>query len=147
MARAANPHAMQPAKPGPTRTAPPQTPDGFPWSGPYLRHTVFGATGIVYLLLGFEALRIVWAAGSGLEAWDAVQAGLAGPLSVVLHAVALAAVVFVGVRFFGLFPRAQPPRIGPLKPPPPPVLHAMLYAAWLGVTLVFSAILAGGLCG
>jgi fumarate reductase subunit C len=138
---------MQSAKPGSTRTAPPQAPDGFPWSGPYLRHTLFGATGVVYLLLAFEALRIVWAAGSGPAAWNAVQSDLAEPLCVALHVVALAAVVFVGVRFYSLFPRAQPPRIGPAKPPPPPVLHAMLMAAWLGVTLLFAVILSGGLFG
>ena len=52
-------------------------------------------------------------------------------------------VVFVAVRFFGLFPKAQPARIGPAKPPPAPLLHAMLYVLWLGITAVFSAILAG----
>jgi fumarate reductase subunit C len=61
--------------------------------------------------------------------------------------VAFAAVIFVGVRFFSLFPKAQPPRIGPAKPPPRPVLHAMLIAVWIGVTLLFALILSGGLCG
>jgi len=61
--------------------------------------------------------------------------------------VALASVLFVGVRFFRLFPKAQPPRIGPAKPPPGPVIHGMLYAVWIGVTVVFAAILAGGLFG
>ena len=36
-------------------------------------------------------------------------------------------------------------RIGPLKPPPRPLIHAGLYAAWIGITVLFSAILAGGL--
>ena len=53
--------------------------------------------------------------------------------------------VFVGVRFFSLFPKAQPPRIGPAKPPPAPVILTMLYALWIGFTVVFAAILAGGL--
>ena len=56
----------------------------------------------------------------------------------------LACVLFVGVRFFRFFPKAQPPRIGPAKPPPPGVIHAGLYLAWIAITLVFAAILAGG---
>ncbi|MND05151.1 hypothetical protein D3C83_257690 [compost metagenome] len=58
---------------------------------------------------------------------------------------ALACVIGVGVRFFRLFPKAQPPRIGPLKPPPRGLILAGLYAAWIGVTVLFGAILAGGL--
>jgi len=49
------------------------------------------------------------------------------------------------VRFFGFFPRAQPPRIGPLKPPPQPVILGGLYVAWIGVTVVFSLVLSGAL--
>ena len=58
---------------------------------------------------------------------------------------ALVSVIFVGVRFFRFFPKAQPPRIGPLKPPPQPVILGTLYAVWVGATVVFGAILAGGL--
>ena len=54
-------------------------------------------------------------------------------------------VVFVAVRFFRLFPKAQPAFIGPLKPPPRPLIHLGLYAAWLGVTALFVLILAGGI--
>ena len=53
--------------------------------------------------------------------------------------------IFVGIRFFRLFPKSQPARIGPAKPPPGPVILAGLYVAWIGVTLLYSAILAGGL--
>ena len=50
----------------------------------------------------------------------------------------------VGVRFFRLFPTAQPPRIGPAKPPPAAILTAMLYSVWIGITLVMTWVLAGG---
>jgi fumarate reductase subunit C len=116
------------------------------WSHPRIRtYLLFDATGIVYLLLGLVALRVVWALGSGPEVWDATLASLANPLYVAFHVLGLASVIFVGVRFYRLFPKSQPPRIGPVKPPPQPVILGMLYAAWVGVTLVFAAILAGGI--
>jgi fumarate reductase subunit C len=70
---------------------------------------------------------------------------LSNPLYIAFHALALVCVVFVAVRFFGLFPKAQPAHIGPAKPPPAPLIQAGLYAAWLGVTLVVTVILAGGI--
>jgi fumarate reductase subunit C len=143
--RPAHPHAMQPSRAGRTRTAPPSLPDKFPFAGRYLAYTLFDLTGIVYFVVGFGILRLVWALGSGPEAWQAVQERNARPGLIAFHVFALACVVFVAVRFFRLFPKAQPPRIGPAKPPPGPVIHAMLYAVWLGVTLVFATILAGGL--
>jgi fumarate reductase subunit C len=127
VAHLADPHAMAAAKPGATRTAPPRMPPEFPLRGRYLAYTLFDATGAVYLLLGLLALRLVWA------------------LYLAFHALALAAVVFVAVRFFRLFPKAQPPKIGPLRPPPQPVIHAMLYAAWALVSVLMTAILAGGI--
>ena len=68
---------------------------------------------------------------------------LRSPVYIGFHALSLAAVCFVAVRLFSLFPKAQPPRIGPAKPPPAPILLGMLYAAWLGVTVGLGAILAG----
>jgi fumarate reductase subunit C len=136
---------MQPARAGRTRTAPPALPDKFPFAGRYLAYTLFDLTGFVYLVVGFGILRVVWALGSGPEAWQALRDRNASPGLIAFHLFALACVAFVGVRFFRLFPKAQPPRIGPLKPPPGRVIHAMLYAVWLGVTLVFATILAGGL--
>ena len=41
--------------------------------------------------------------------------------------------------------RVLHPRIGPVKPPPPSVIHALLYVAWIAVTGVFAAILAGAM--
>ena len=147
MAHPAHPEAMAPSTPGGTRTAPPMRPPQYPFTGRYRAYTLFGWTGLLYLLLGFLALRVVWALGDGQAAFDAVLASFEHPLYIAFHVLALAGVCFVAVRFFGLFPKAQPPRVGPLKPPPAPVILATLYVAWLGATVVFAAILAGGLFG
>ena len=141
----AHPHAMAPAKPGRTRTAPPQRPPHFPSQGRYRTYTIFGWTGVIYLLLGFLGIKTIWALGNGAAAWDAQLASFQHPIYLAFHALALVTVIFVGVRFFSLFPKAQPPRIGPLKPPPAPVILGMVYGLWVGVTLVFGAILSGGL--
>ena len=143
MAQPAHPHAMAPSRPGRTRTAPPMKPGTWPTSPRYLTYLAFDFTGLVYLLVGLVALRAAWALGSGPEAWARLQAQFANPLYVAFHALTLAAVIFVGVRFFRLFPKAQPARIGPAKPPPRPVLHAMLYAAWIGLTAGLVAVLGG----
>jgi fumarate reductase subunit C len=143
MTRPADPQAMQPRKPGSTRTAPPSVSDDF-WTRPrMLTYLLFDATGIVYILVGLVAMRVAWALAAGPEQWEALLENFARPGYVILHVVALVSAIFVGVRFFRLFPKAQPARIGPLKPPPRPVLHAMLYAAWLGITVVLLAILGG----
>lgn len=145
MARNSNPQAMMPKKPGSTRTAPPQLPDQFPFDGRYRAYTLFDATGVLYVMLGFLALGSVWALGTGAQAWaDVLQIYRSG-VYIVFHLIALAAVLFVGVRFFGFFPKAQPPRIGPLKPPPQPVILGMLYAIWIGVAGLMTIILAGGI--
>lgn len=145
MGRAAHPESMAPSRPGRTRTAPPQMPPQMPWQGRYFAYTLFGMTGILYLLAGFVALRAVWALGDGPARWAELQGQFAHPGYVAFHALALVAVVFVGVRFFRLFPKAQPAKIGPLKPPPRPVLHAMLYAVWIAVSGGLALVLAGGI--
>lgn len=143
MARPADPHAMQGSKPGSTRTAPPQVPDDF-WTRPrMLTYLLFDATGFVYILVGLVALRVAWALRDGQAAWDALMLDFAGPAYLIFHLIALLSVLFVGVRFFRLFPKAQPAQIGPARPPPPAILHAMLYAAWIGITLVLLAVLGG----
>jgi fumarate reductase subunit C len=106
-------------------------------------YLLFDATGIVYLLVGFVALRVAWALAAGRDAWQGLMRSFAHPLYLLFHAIALVAAIFVGVRFFRLFPKSQPARIGPLKPPPRPLLHAMLYAAWGAVTLVLLVVLGG----
>ncbi len=73
------------------------------------------------------------------------MARLRHPLYIAFHVVCLVSVVFVAVRFFSLFPKAQPKAIGPLKPPPGNVIHAALYVVWLGITAIMTVILAGGI--
>jgi len=143
MSRPANPNAMQPERPGRTRTAPPQLPPKFPFSGRYRAYTLFDWTGLIYLLLGFLALRVVWALGSGEPAWNHVIRDFEHPLYIAFHVLSLASLIFAGVRFFRFFPKSQLPRVGPVKPPPQPVILAGLYAAWIGVTVVFSLVLTG----
>jgi fumarate reductase subunit C len=145
MSRNAHPNAMAPSKPGNTRTAPPQLPDRFPFGGRYLAYTLFDLTGFVYLLLGLFALCAVWSLGSGEVAWNGVLARYRGGPYLAFHALALVSVIFVGIRFFGFFPKAQPPRIGPAKPPPQSVILALLYALWIGVAGLMSSVLAGGI--
>lgn len=145
MARAAHPHAMAPHKPGRTRTAPPMMPASW-WSAPRIRsYLLFDLTGVVYFLVSFLAIGLVQALARGPEAWGAAMARLSHPLYIAFHAVCFVSVVFVAVRFFRLFPKAQPKAIGPMKPPPGNVIHAALYVVWIGVTAVMTAILAGGL--
>ena len=143
MGAPANPGAMQPSRPGRTRTAPPLRPDGFPSAPRYRNYLLFDATGLTYLLVGLVTLRVAWALGSGPEAWQSLLAQLRHPLYLGFHVLVLLSAIFVGVRFFRLFPKAQPPRIGPAKPPPAPVIQAMLYVTWIGLTLVLVLVLGG----
>ena len=145
MSRNAHPRAMAPTTTGRTRTAPPQLPDQFPLRGRYRAYTLFDWTGVLYLLLGFVSLCAIWSLGSGEVAWSRALSRYASAAYITFHGISLVAVIFVGVRFFGLFPKAQPPRIGPLKPPPQPVILGMLYAIWIGVTALMVAILSGSI--
>lgn len=145
MGRAAHPDAMQPHAPGKTRTAPPMMPPRFPMGGRYRAYTLFGWTGVLYLLVPLVALRAIWALGTGEAAWNDIMAQFTHPLYIAFHIVSLVAVFFVGGRFFRLFPKAQPARIGPAKPPPRPVILGGLYAAWMAVSGTLAVIFAGGL--
>lgn len=143
MAGAAHPEAMAPPKPGRTRTAPPKMPASW-WSAPRIRtYLLFDATGIVYLLVAGVAIRLVRALGENEVAWELAMRDMQHPLYIAFHVLCLVSVVFVAVRFFRLFPKAQPPKIGPAKPPPGPVIHGMLYVVWIGITVLMSLILAG----
>jgi len=114
------------------------------WSASRIRtYLLFDATGVVYFLVGFLAIKIVSSLGEGPPAWEAQMKALENPIYIAFHVLALVSVIFVAVRFFRLFPKAQPPAIGPAKPPPGPVIHAMLYVVWLGLTLLLSLALAG----
>lgn len=142
MSQPAHPEAMSPPEQGRTRTAPPEMPTTW-WSAPRIRtYLLFDATGFIYFLLGFLAIRLVWALGDGPETWQLAMLGLKNPLYIAFHALALASVIFVGVRFFSLFPKAQLRDTG-LPMPPASVIHGMLYVAWIAVTVGLSAVLAG----
>jgi fumarate reductase subunit C len=106
-------------------------------------YLLFGLTGLPYLLVGLVTLRAAWALGSGPAAWAEVAADFAHPLYLLFHLLTLVAVVFVGMRFFALFPKAQPPRGLPVKPPPAPVIRALLYGAWGVATLALIVVLGG----
>lgn len=142
MAGPAHPHAMAPPKPGRTRTAPPQMPSTW-WSAPRIRtYLLFDATGIAYLLVGFVAIRMIRALADGPVAWQAAMQDLQHPLYIAFHVLCLISVIFVAVRFFRLFPKAQPRN---LPVPPDSVIQATLYVVWIGVTVGLSAILAGAI--
>ena len=143
MAGPAHPHAMAPPTPGRTRTAPPQMPTTW-WSAPRIRtYLLFDLTGVIYFLVAFVAIRLIGDLGRGELAWDRAMESLQHPLYIAFHLLCLVSVIFVAVRFFRLFPKAQPPAIGPLKPPPGNVIHGMLYVVWIGVSLIMTLILAG----
>ncbi|MCH7866761.1 MAG: hypothetical protein IH881_03630 [Myxococcales bacterium] len=142
MAGPAHPDAMGPPTPGRTRTAPPEMPTTW-WTAPGIRtYLLFDATGFIYVLLGFLAIRLIWALGEGPEAWNAAIETLKHPLYIGFHVLALVSVIFVGVRFFSLFPKAQPRDHG-IPMPPDFVIKGLLYAVWIAVTVAFSAVLAG----
>ena len=124
MSRPAHPHAMQPEAPGAHAHRAAAAAREFPFAGRYRAYTLFDWTGLVYLLLGFLALEVVWALGYGARPGMRSCCASRSPFYIAFHVLASSSVVFVGVRFFGFFPKAQPPHIGPLKPPPQPVILA-----------------------
>ena len=144
MAGPAHPHAMAPPKPGRTRTAPPQMPSTW-WSASRIRtYLLFDATGFIYLLVGFVAIRLIRALADGPVAWQTAMTSLEHPIYIAFHVLCFVSVLFVGVRFFRLFPKAQPRDTG-LPMPPPGAIKGLLYVIWIGLTVILSAVLAGGI--
>jgi fumarate reductase subunit C len=142
MAGSAHPDAMGPPKPGRTRTAPPEMPKTW-WTAPRIRtYLLFDATGFFYFVLGFLAIDLIWALGEGPDVWNARIESLTHPVYIAFHALAFAAVIFVGIRFFSLFPKAQPRDTG-LPMPPDNVIKGLLYVLWIGITVGLSAVLSG----
>jgi fumarate reductase subunit C len=134
---------MQPSRPGPTRTAPPRRPDGFPGKGNYRSYIAFGCGGFFLMTLSLLVLRAVWALGNGEAAWQRLQTGFQNPLYVIYHALAFLWLTWFILRLFRLFPATQPKRIGPFQRPPDALLVAGLSGAFVVVTLVVAAILWG----
>jgi fumarate reductase subunit C len=133
---------MRPARPGPTRTAPPRGPAGYPLGRPrYRSYVLYAATSVLFLLEGLILLRGAWALGSGPQAWSAYADSLAQPAYLVWHAFVLAVTVWFGSRtFFKLFAKTQPPVL-PL--PPLELIPPAMGALWAGVTLALVAFLFG----
>lgn len=141
MARAAHPDALGPSRPGPTRTAPPMMPPKFPMAGRYRSYTLFGACSPAFVISSLILLRMTWALGDGEAAWSGVLRDLRHPLSLLYHGVALIAFLYTGWRFFiKLFGKSQPPRIGPLRPPPAAAFPPMLIAVWLIASAAVTAV-------
>jgi fumarate reductase subunit C len=133
--------AMKPSRPGPTRTAPPRPPDGFPRRGNYRGYIAFGFGGFFLMTVSLLVLRAVWALGNGEAAWNRVQASLQNPIYVIFHALAFVWLTWFILRLFRLFPATQPKRIGPLTRPPDALLVAGLSGVFVVVTLLVATIL------
>jgi len=138
--------SMRPKRPGATRTAPPRMPDLYPTRGRYLPYIAFGSCGLLLLLVALGILRSVWVLGEqDPAAWRAHLEAYRHPLYLLFHLVALLAITWFGLRFFRLFPKTQPPRIGPLRPPPEPVLLFGLRGAFTLASLLAALVLGGAI--
>ncbi len=119
-------------------------PPKFPGAGRYRAYMLFGGASFFFLALSLLVLRAVFSLGSGAEAWQAQLENYAHPLYIAFHAVSAAVLVWCGWRFLiVLFPKSQPPRMGPFPRPPLAVFPPLLIAAWLGTSAVTLAILWG----
>jgi hypothetical protein len=138
--------AMRPSRPGRTRTADPRMPDQYWTRGRYLPYVAFGACGVLLYAVGFGLLRAVWVLGDhDPAAWKALLEGWAHPLYVAFHLFALGALTWFGLRFLGLFPKTQPPRIGPFPRPPDLAFKLGLNGAFVVVSLLVALVLGGAL--
>jgi len=136
--------AMKPSRPTPTRTAPPRLPDQFWTRGRYRSYIAFGACGFFLLTVGLLLLRAVWVLGShDRQAWERLLAGYANPIYLVFHAIALVALVWFGIRFFRVFPKTQPAKIGPFPRPPDAFFAVALNGAFVVATALGVAVLWG----
>ena len=144
MARMAHPQAMQPSKPGSTRTAAAEMPARFPSGGRYLSYMAFGATSFFYLIVALQVLRMVLALAAGPEAWGAVLTSLQHPIYLGFHALTFVVLVWAGWRFLiKLSAKAQPKKLGPLRPPPVQAIPRLMGALWLAASAVAILVLWG----
>jgi len=136
--------AMRPSKAGPTRTADPRPPDQFPSQGNYLPYLLFGSCGAFLILESLLLLRAVNALQDETgEAWAAVMESFQNPVYLVWHGLAFVGLVWFTLRFFRLFPKTQPPTIGPAPRPPDAVFAVALNGAFAAVTVGLSLVLWG----
>lgn len=135
--------AMRPKTPGATRTADPRPPDKFPLGGNYGPYLLFGSCGALLLLTALIAVEFVLALGSGEAKYDAFMSRIHGGAYQAYFWVALIGLIWFTVRFFGLFPKTQPFRFGPLKRPPDAVMLTGLLGAFVALNLIVAVILGG----
>ena len=136
---------MKPSTAGPTRTAPPRMPDKFPGQGNYRGYVAFGLCGFVLYAVAFLMLRTVWALGSGERAWQRLLEGFGNPVYILFHVFCIIALTWFALRFFRLFPKTQPPNIGPFKRPPDAFFAAVLNGGFVAISALVIAVLSGAL--
>lgn len=135
--------AMKPSTQGATRTAPPRPPDNFPTRGNYVPYLAFGSCGFFLVAVAILVLEVVWALGSGPEAWASLQAVLAHPLSLAFSLLAAIAMIWFALRLFAVFPKTQPPKIGPFPRPSDAIFAVALNGAFVVATLIVVLVLGG----
>jgi fumarate reductase subunit C len=137
--------AMRPKAPSRTRTADPRPPDQFWTRGNYLGYVAFGSTGVLMILVALGILRAANALGRGEAAWNALMESYSHPLYLWFHAFALAVLTWFALRFFRVFPKTQPPTIGPLRRPPLGLIKVALNGGFVLVSLALALVLGGAL--
>ncbi len=135
--------AMKPSQPGPTRTAPPRMPNNFPGRGNYLGYVAFGMCGFILYAVSFLMLRVVWALGDGERSWNLLMESFKNPIYILFHVFALVALTWFALRFFRLFPKTQPPSLGPFPRPPDAFFSVALNGGFVLISALVIAVLWG----
>jgi len=135
--------AMRPSRPGPTRTADSRPPDQFPSQGGYPGYLAFGSCGVLLMLSALLVLRAARALGAGEAAWSGYVESMGHPLYLAYHVLAFVGLVWSTLRFFRLFPKTQPPRIGPAPRPPDAFYAVALNGTFVVVSCIVAAVLWG----
>jgi fumarate reductase subunit C len=137
---------MRPKTLGATRTADPRPPDRFPFGGNYGPYLLFGSCGAFLLLTSILAIDFMWSLAGGQAKYDAYMQRIHETGYQVYFWLALVGLIWFTVRFFRLFPKTQPFRMGPFKRPPDAVMLLGLLGAFVVLNLAVATIL-GGLFG
>ncbi len=120
-------------------------PDKFPGQGNYLGYVTFGMCGFILYAVAFLMLRTVWALGSGERAWELLMEGFTNPVYILFHVFCTIALTWFALRFFRLFPKTQPPTIGPFKRPPDAFFAVALNGGFIAISALVVAVLSGAL--
>ena len=84
------------------------------------------------------------ALAAGPEAWNAVLVSLQHPAYLAFHVFAFLVLVWVAWRFLiKLSAKAQPVKIGPLRPPPAQAIPPLMGVLWLGASALMVVVLWG----